>query len=192
MHRRSFWTRPAVLLGLALCAFAALLTIVSRFTGGSNASKAVALSTGRGAVAYPSFAPDGRRLVFSVRLTKDEDFHLFTRGLPSGSDSQLTSAAASDVGAAWSPDGATVAFLRVQGDEAACMIVLAGGGPEHKLAACAALPDKDNPLPAVAWTPDGKSLAVSAAGENQLPAIALVPAAGGPIKRPRILPRARW
>src|ERR1035437_4192439 len=89
---------------------------------------------------------------------------------------QVTSAEGSDVAPAWSPDGASVAFLRVEEGAAACMVAPATGGGERKVADCATAPDAEQPRPAVAWMADGRSLVVAAPGQNQLPGIALVPA----------------
>ena len=180
MPSRSFLRRPAVLLVLSLCAVAAVVSILGRLAGGPDSvKKAVTLVSPGGAEAYPSFSPDGKRLVYSVRLAKDQGFHLFVRNLPYGGRWQLTGAAGSDIAPAWSPDGASVAFLRMENGRAACMVVPAAGGAERKVADCAVAAEMEQPPPAVAWTPDSQSLAVVVAGENQLPAIALVPAAGG-------------
>jgi Tol biopolymer transport system component len=180
MPSRSFLRRPAVLLVLALCAVAALVSILGRLAGGSDSvKKPVTLVSPGGAEAYPSFSPDGKRLVYSVRLAKDQGFHLFVRNLPMGERRQLTGAAGSDIAPVWSPDGASVAFLRVEDGRGECMVVPAAGGAERKVADCAAAAEMEQPPPAVAWTPDAQSLVVAIAGENQLPAIALVPAAGG-------------
>jgi Tol biopolymer transport system component len=180
MPSRPFLRRPAVLLVLALCAVAAVVSILGKLTGGSGSvKKAVTLISPGGAEAYPSFSPDGKRLVYSVRLTKDQGYHLFVRTLPAGERRQLTAAAGSDIAPAWSPDGASVAFLRLEEGSAECMVVPAAGGAEQKVADCAAVADEEQPFPAVAWTPDSQSLAVAVAGENQSPAIALVPSAGG-------------
>ena len=180
MSLRPFLRRPAVLLVLALCAVAAVVSILGRLAGGSDSvKKAVTLVSPGGAEAYPSFSPDGKRLVYSVRLAKDQGFHLFVRNLPDGGRWKLTGAAGSDIAPAWSPDGASVAFLRMEDGRAECMVVPAAGGAERKVADCAAAAEMEQPSPAVAWTPDGQSLVVAVAGENQLPAVALVPAAGG-------------
>jgi Tol biopolymer transport system component len=185
MPSRSFLRRPAVLLVLSLCAVAAVVSILGRLAGGPDSvKKAVTLVSPGGAEAYPSFSPDGKRLVYSVRLAKDQGFHLFVRNLPYGGRWQLTGAAGSDIAPVWSPDGASVAFLRMENGRAACMVVPAAGGAERKVADCAVAAEMEQPPPAVAWTPDSQSLVVAVAGENQLPAIALVPAAGG---APRIL-----
>jgi Tol biopolymer transport system component len=183
MPSSSFFRRPAVLLALALCALAAVVSILGKLTGGSDSGKVVTLFSPLGTEAYPATSPDGKRLVYSVRLAKGEGYHLFVRDLPMGGRRQLTSAVASDSGPAWSPDGSSIAFLRIEGEQVQCMVAPAAGGPERKVADCGAEPDMQAPMPAVAWTPDGKSLAISAAAEKQLPAIALVPAEGGPPKR---------
>jgi Tol biopolymer transport system component len=178
MASRPFFQRPSVLLVLALCAVAAVVSILGKIGGGSDSvKKAVTLVSPGGAEAYPSFSPDGKRLVYSVRLAKDQGFHLFVRDLPNGERRQLTSAAGSDTAPAWSPDGASVAFLRVEEGTAACMVMPAAGGAERKVADCATA-NEEQSFPAVAWTPDSQSLVVVVAGENQT-AIALAPAAGG-------------
>jgi len=164
---------------LALCAVAAVVSLLGRIAGGSYAvKKPVALSNAGGAEAYPSFSPDGKRLVFSVRAAKDQPFHLFLRTLPNGERRQLTSSEASDVVPAWSPDGASIAFLRVSDDGAGCMVMPASGGGERKVADCAAV-GTEQTAPAIAWTPNGQSLVVAAPGANQTPALALITAAGG-------------
>ncbi len=191
MSSRSFFRRPAVLLILALCAVAAVVSILSRLAGGpDSAKKPVPLAAARGAEAYPSFSPDGKRLAYSARPTRNGGFHVFIRDLPSGEERQLTAGNGSDIGPVWSPDGASIAFLRLEEEGGACMVVPAAkranasaGAEERKVADCAPAAGMDQPFPAAAWTPDGKSLAVVVAAEDQLAAIALVPAEGGAPKR---------
>src|ERR1039457_7061102 len=129
MPSRSFLPRPAVLLVLSLCAVAAVVSILGRLAGGPDSvKKAVTLVSPGGAEAYPSFSPDGKRLVYGVRLAKDQRFHLFVRNLPDGGRWKLTGAAGSDIAPAWSPDGASVAFLRMENGRAAGLVVAAAGG----------------------------------------------------------------
>jgi Tol biopolymer transport system component len=55
---------------------------------------------------------------------------------------------------------------------------------ERKLAEFGGAPaDAGQPLPAVSWTPEGKSLAVVETGEKQLPAVSLVSLADGTVRR---------
>jgi Tol biopolymer transport system component len=189
MPSRPFLRRPAVLLVLSLAAVAAVVSILGKISGGSDSvMKAVTLVSAGGAEAYPSFSPDGKQLVESVRLAKEQGFRLFVRGMAGLDRRQLTSGAAgSDIAPVWSPDGASIAFLRVEGEAAECMVIPAAGGAERKVADCAASTQLEEPLPAVAWTPDSRSLLVALAVENQPPAIALVAAEGGvpkPLTKP--------
>ena len=124
MASRSFFHRPVVLLILALCAVAAVVSLLGKLTGGADsAKKPIPLAAAHGAEAYPSFSPDGKRLAYSAHQNASEGFHLFIRDLPSGEERQLTGGNGSDIGPAWSPDGASIAFLRLEDEHAACMVV---------------------------------------------------------------------
>jgi Tol biopolymer transport system component len=96
-----------------------------------------------------------------------------------GAAAQLTSGPASDFGAAWSPDGANIAFLRVDNGRARYMVVPVAGG-EPRQVADFLLPDPAPPVqPSICWTRDGQSLYVVQWAGAQPPFIASVPAAGG-------------
>jgi len=178
MTSRPFFRRPGVLLVTALAVVAIVVSILGKLAGGPEPSqKSIALADARGAEAYPAFSPNGKSMAFSARLAKDEPYHLFIRSLPNGQRRQFTSAEGSDTGPAFSPDGASVAFLRIEDGRGECLVAPVDGGEARKIADCAA--QFDPALPAVAWTPDGKSLVVSAAEENGPAALALVPVAGG-------------
>lgn len=150
-------------------------------TGPQVAQKKTQLTSTAGSEAYPSFSPDARRLAYSARdASKISAFHVFVRELPSGTPRQLTQGEGSDVGPVWSPDGGTLAFLRIEEGRTACIVIPADGGAERKVAEFGPAADAGQPMPAVSWTPDGKSLAVVQSGDK-LPAIVLVavnPAAG--------------
>ena len=179
----SFFRRPAVLLVLALGVVAALVSLLGSLTGPRSAGNTVKLTGAGGSEAWPSFSPDGKRMVYSARRAKEEGFHIFIRTLPNGQRRQVTDEAGNDAGPAWSPDGSRIAFLRLDGERAECMTIPAEGGPARKVAECAAVGEMEHALPAVAWTPDGESLLITVAGEKELPSIALVPAEGGVPKR---------
>ena len=186
MSSGAFLRRPAVLLALALCSVAALVTLLGRLASGPQAQqKRVALSSDTGADAYPAFSADGKRVAYSARgASKGEAFHLFVRALPAGVPLQLTNGGSSDIGPAWSPDGARLAFLRIAEGRTQYISIPSDGGAERKAAEFGgAAADTAQPLPAVSWTQDGKSLAVVETGEKQLPAIALVSLADGTVRR---------
>lgn len=176
--------RPAVLLALGLCAIAAVTTLLGRLTNGPAVeTKPVTLPDTAGVVAYPAFSPDGNRLVYSQRgVSKDDAFHLFVRRLPSAAAQQFTQGPANDISPAWSPDGASIAFLRVENGQAQCLVIPAGGGTERKVADFAAA-DATQTQPRLAWSRDGKSLAAVTGGENQPAAIAMIDIGSGALHR---------
>jgi Tol biopolymer transport system component len=179
----SFFRRPAVLLALALGVVAALVSLLGSLSGPRSAGHTVWLTGAGGSEAWPSFSPDGMRLVYSARRGKEEGFHIFIQTLPNGQRWQATADAGNDVGPVWSPDGSRIAFLRVDGERAECMTIPQEGGPARKLADCAAVGEIEHALPAVAWMPDGASLLIAAAGGKEPPSIALIPAEGGAPQR---------
>jgi Tol biopolymer transport system component len=186
MSSREFLRRPTVLLVLALCSVGAVVTVLGRLASGPRAEqRQVALASDAGANAYPAFCADGKRVAYSARgASPGAAFHVFVRALPAGAPLQLTNGEASDIGPAWSPDGARLAFLRIAEGRTEYISIPADGGAERKVAEFGGAPaDTGQPLPAVSWTRDGKSLAVVETGEKQLPAIALVSLADGTVRR---------
>src|SRR5450756_566267 len=174
MASGAFFRRPAVLLALALCSVGGLVTLMGRLaTGPQVAQKRVQLSSGDESEAYPAISPDSKRIAYSARhSSKVSAFHVFVRELPSGKPRQLTNGEASDVAPVWSPDGGTLAFLRIDDGRSACIVIPADGGTERKLAELGPPANSADPLPAVSWNPDGKSLVVVQNAEKQLPGLA--------------------
>jgi serine/threonine protein kinase len=108
----------------------------------------------------PAMSPDGNEVAFSWQGEKSTDpniYNIYVQLVGAGSPLRITSARASDLSPAWSPDGRFIAFEREAGQSHAYFIVPALGGPERKLA---------NAYPEVfgggiSWSPDGKYLAVA-------------------------------
>jgi Tol biopolymer transport system component len=175
--------RPAVLLILGLCVIAAVTTVLGRLTNGpATDTRPVTLADTTGVVAYPAFSPGGDRLVYSQRgVSKDDAFHLFVRQVPSGAAQQVTQGTANDISPAWSPDGASIAFLRAENGHAQCIVIPANGGQERKVAEFPAADTQTQPR--LAWSHDGKSLVASVGSENQPAAIALIDLANGAVRR---------
>jgi Tol biopolymer transport system component len=185
MASGKFLRRPAVLLALALCSVGGLVTLMGRLaTGPQVAQKRAQLSAGDESEAYPAISPDGKRIAYSAReSSKVSAFHVFVRELPSGKPQQLTKGEASDIAPVWSPDGGTLAFLRIEDDVTQCIVIPADGGAERKLADLGPAADSAQPLPAISWNADGKSLVVVQNAEKQAPGLAVVALDSGKVQR---------
>ncbi len=185
MASDSFFRRPAVLLALALCSVGGVVTILGKLASGPAATqKRVTLSKETGTKAYPAFAPDGQRIAYSARNgTKVEPFHIYVRTITADTPRQLTSGAGNDIGPVWSPDGTKIAFQRLEEGRTAYIVTGADGANEQRVAEFAASVDEAQPLPPVAWAPDGRSLVVMQVSPKQPPFLALVPLGGGESKR---------
>jgi Tol biopolymer transport system component len=124
--------------------------------------RAVPLTSYPGLELNPSLSPDGNQVAFSWNGEKQDNFDICIKLIGSGNPLRLTTHPAEDVSPAWSPDGRTIAFLRrLGGDRNELLLIPALGGPERKLAETLIVDLGGPRLPALAWSPDGRWLAVS-------------------------------
>jgi hypothetical protein len=118
---------------------------------------------------YPSFSPDGTRIVFE--RPDGGDYDLFTVDLETGEVQQLTDAPGDDGWAVWSPDGSSIAFSTERddcewappdedcwrsgepGEHHDIWIMDADGGNQRRVT-----PEVGQ---FVAWSPDGEHLLIS-------------------------------
>lgn len=112
----------------------------------------------------PALSPDGSQIVYVLR-TSDVDADRTVRSLwcvaaDTGEPRQLTRGQA-DTSPAWSPDGTSVAFLRVQDGPPQLWLLPAGGGEAEQLTTL--------PLGAgtPVWSPDGSKVAFTAAVDSR-------------------------
>jgi len=125
-------------------------------------SDPIPLTTYRGSQGSPSFAPDGNQVAFQWDGEKGDNFDIYVKSLSlDATPLRLTTDPAPDRWPAWSPDGATIAFMRnIAPDKAQLMLIPALGGPERKLTE---LPVRLGALGLrPSWTPDGRWLIVPA------------------------------
>jgi Tol biopolymer transport system component len=178
--------KPAVLLVLSLAVFAIIVNFIGRLARApESGDSAKVLSSDQGQAAYPALSRDGRHVAFSARAGKEKDFSLFVQDMPGGQPRRLTGGAGSDTAPAWSPDGLRIAFLRTKGEDSSCYVMLASGGAEQKIAACAAVTEEESgrALPSIDWSSDGKSVIATAPNGDQSPALSLIPLDGSSPKR---------
>jgi Tol biopolymer transport system component len=119
------------------------------------------LTSDPGYEAGPSFAPDGNRIVYQNQLnpgTPEETWDLFIMAVDAGVPQQLTDDPANAFSPAWSPSSELIAY--VQAGEDSCTIngVLATGGMQRYLGECT-----PGAWVQMAWSPDGRTLAVAEA-----------------------------
>jgi Tol biopolymer transport system component/DNA-binding winged helix-turn-helix (wHTH) protein len=130
---------------------------------------------------FPRISPDGTRVAYSVGDIARHEMHIVQRSLAQSRVVRLAQpAAGEEFYPVWSPDGATIAFARQDGDRCSILAVPALGGPEKLISRC--YPGAVNYF---SWTPDGSRLVTtvpSAPGAGDL-AILEIPIGGGEPQR---------
>jgi len=113
----------------------------------------------------PSFAPDGERVAFSWEGEHQDNFDVYVKQIGVESPLRLTTDPRPDLSPAWSPDGRTIAFLRLVSDSTAEVLLISAlaGGAERRVAEIVAPDPVYQDLRLLAWSPDGKWLALSEA-----------------------------
>ena len=162
------WLALGVLTTLTAGLFAFLLT---RPTTTSAYYSAVPLTSKSGAQLCPSFAPDGEGVAFSWDGERQGNFDIYVKQIGGGAPLRLTSDPRPDVSPTWSPDGRSIAFIRLSPDDTGEVLLIPplSGGRERRLAQVRApYPDYRN-LRLLAWSPDGKWLAVPDANSSGAP-----------------------
>lgn len=95
------------------------------------------LTADQGMETHPALSPDGRQIVFSQRPDSTVFRDLYIRGVEQGTPVRVTSHPADDHGAAWSPGGDRIAFVRTQpGGLCTILVVPVPSGPERVAARC--------------------------------------------------------
>jgi Tol biopolymer transport system component/DNA-binding winged helix-turn-helix (wHTH) protein len=110
----------------------------------------------------PALSPDGKNVAFAWNGEREDNFDIYVLPIGSVTPRRITSNAADDLHPAWSPDGRTIAFLRRLGDDLAALVLIPStGGPEHRIADVRNDEMRRTRLASLAWSPDGRWLAVS-------------------------------
>ncbi|MBS1786709.1 MAG: serine/threonine-protein kinase [Acidobacteria bacterium] len=110
----------------------------------------------------PALSPDSKQVAFAWNGDKQDNFDIYIRQVGTHARAQLTKHPAEDLSPAWSPDGNTIAFLRrVDSTRNELLLISALGGTERRLAEVVIADGTRARLSALAWSPDGRWLAVA-------------------------------
>lgn len=144
-----------------------------------------AVTSGRLSQREPAWSPDGRRVAFVqdsteiVEIVSQTRPAIYVLSLADSATRRVETGYVSSSSPAWSPDGATIAFLcsRGRGEETDICIVPAGGGAVRNLTQSWDL-DPNEP----SWSPDGGTLYFDAntRGNSHLFSVS---AAGGAVRQ---------
>ena len=152
--------RPAVLMTLVLGLSATSWLILPRLTSRTPSAvlRAVPMTSYQGAERYPSFSPDGTHISFTWDGENQDNFDIYTRAVGQEVPFRLTTDPAMDLSPAWSPDGQSIAFVRVRSDGSAGVFLTTPlSRAERQLTEVAAPWMRVGFFgPLLAWSPDGK------------------------------------
>lgn len=151
----------AVPAALAVIVIAVLVFWIVRHTSSTGSSQAapfktIPLTTELGNETQPAFSPNGDQVAYVWNGGGDGFQHLYVKLIGTETAVRLTSGNADDFSPAWSPDGRSIAFLRVSPNDRGIFIVPAIGGTARKV--FTPLGKIEWNRAALSWSPDGKRL----------------------------------
>ena len=154
--------RTHVLLFAMVVAAGATLLSLQRKQDRPPDYSAVPLTSYVGSAQCPSFAPEGERVAFSWDGEKQNNFDIYVKRIGVSSPLRLTTDSRPDVSPSWSPDGRTIAFVRLSSHEKADLVLIpsATNGPERRIAEMTAPNQLLQGVRFLSWAPNGKWLLV--------------------------------
>ena len=115
------------------------------------------LPASAGVIGAPALSPDGSRVVFSWTGDGMDNPELVLLAMGSTSRTRLTNDPGLEELPAWAPDGDSIAFVRCGSGKCAIFTRSITAGAERKM-----LDLRDDRYYALAWSPDGRSIAYAA------------------------------
>jgi Tol biopolymer transport system component len=148
---------------------------------------AVPLTSYQGSALCPSFSPEGERLAFSWDGEKGDNFDIYFKQIGLASLSRLTTDPRPDLSPAWSPDGRTIAYLRLTTQEKADLVLIPSTthGPERRIAETTAHHELYSRVRFLSWSPDGKWIVApdTLGGSGNVPGLCLISVRSGEKRR---------
>ena len=112
------------------------------------------ITSGYERVEFPAVSPDGTLVAYGAQRPKESDSHLYIQTINGSTPMPLEVArGASDTHPVWSPDGTSIAFLRINEDGCKIHIVAATGGASRPVTSC-----YKSAISYFDWSPDGQNL----------------------------------
>lgn len=159
--------RPALVLALAT---AALLVAASAFVATFRAPDSAPvgldpspLLTLVGRQSSSTLSPDGTRVAFAWAGESQDNWDIYVKMLGSENPLRLTTGEWAERDPAWSADGRSIAFIRVEGEQAGIFRISSMGGPAARIGECS--PQARHP----AWSPSENALAYSDVSSKDSP-----------------------
>ena len=151
----------AAVAAVAAALGAGVYAFVSRASSTAPASttgRFVALTSAATNEVDPSPSPDGTHLAFSMRPLPGGagQSDIYVSDGPGSTPARVTTNPADDVLPAWSPDGGTIAFVRIDGRTCHVLLLSIADRRERTLTTCGNVEE-----PHLAWSPNGEWLVES-------------------------------
>ena len=131
------------------------------------ATSAVPLTAYPGLEGVPSLSPDGSQVAFTSDFSDEVNRDIYVKLVGPGQPLRLTTDPHWDESPAWSPDGRSIAFQRSDVGTTGVFVIPALGGGERKIVTIDLLGAQPRPRGNLAWTPDGKWIAVGGRPSNE-------------------------
>jgi Tol biopolymer transport system component/DNA-binding winged helix-turn-helix (wHTH) protein len=157
--KNRMWVITAILAAVFVSASYLLLSVRPRSQLTPVAAVAVPLTSYPGFEGVPTLSPDGSQVAFTWDGPGEDNTDVYVKLVGPGEPFPLTKDPRVDFGPSWSPDGSLIAFERFGTGARDVIVVPALGGAEHVIATIrggAQTGLRGN----LAWTPDGKWIAV--------------------------------
>ncbi len=152
---------------------------------------AIPLTTYHGREQQASFAPDGNSVAFSWNGETEDNWDIYVKLIGPGSPQRLTKDPAMDLSPAWSPDGRSIAFVRVRGGRLIVIVVPSRGGPEREVLETLKVGGLGFGQ-VLSWSADSRILVVGASPSVETPEVlTAVDVATGETRRVTTPPRRR-
>jgi eukaryotic-like serine/threonine-protein kinase len=150
----------AVVTVVALAVTGVAIWLTARDTRPQNSAVVLPFTSLPGAEQFPSFSPDGSRVVFTWELPGQNNREVYVKVIGAGEPRRLTNHPGREAYPTFSPDGRWVAFRRLAPNSGRMefFVVSDSGDGERKIGDVGALGPLELNFPVLAWTPDGNWL----------------------------------